>query len=84
MALEINSDGEIRKTAGQIIHRHLYDQRVTLSDLAARLKTTPQNLGNKLKRGNLKVSEVAKISTALRHNFFTDLAEQLQFNTSTP
>ena len=48
-------------------------QNISLTELASRLNTTPQNLNNKLTLDNFKLTELQKIANAL------DLSLNVQF-----
>lgn len=47
----------------------LIKRKMTMSELADKIETTPQNLSNKLSRDNFNEKEVAAISRALGCNF---------------
>ncbi|EJU19781.1 DNA-binding helix-turn-helix domain protein [Peptoanaerobacter stomatis] len=47
--------------AGNIIKKLLIDKKLTQAELAKKINSSPQNLTNKLNRGDFRVSEFAEM-----------------------
>ena len=63
------------KNINNTIEEVLRQRGISKAKLAAMLNDTPQNFGKKLSRNDvIPVSLVYKVSDALMHNFFLDIA----------
>lgn len=72
------------KGACQLIKDYLFAHEMNVSQLARLCDTTSQNLNKKLKFNDMDSAWIARISTALKHDFFADLSlEWKKDNTGT-
>lgn len=58
----------------QAVRAHLKQKDISISKLARLCDTTPANMHKKLHGPDMETKWVARISTALHHNFFEDLS----------
>ncbi|MBL7711546.1 MAG: hypothetical protein JNL13_03740 [Chitinophagaceae bacterium] len=68
----------MKRGASQIIKDYLTQHDITKTRLAYLLHESVQNLSKKLKKTDLDSNYLAKISDALNHNFFEDLAREYE------
>lgn len=68
----------MNRGASQIIKDYLTQHDITKTKLASLLHESVQNLSKKLKKTDLDSNYLVKISDALNHNFFEDLAREYE------
>ena len=56
-----------------LIKEKLYEQKLTIPDLAARMKMSRSGLYKLINGHNMTINMLSSISVALNHNFFFDL-----------
>ena len=61
----INIYYEVQKVVSEKIRILLIKRKMTMSELAYKIETTPQNLSNKLSRDNFNEKEMTAIAQAL-------------------
>ena len=61
----INIYYEVQKVVSEKIRILLIKRKMTMSELADKIETTPQNLSNKLSRDNFNEKEMTAIAQAL-------------------
>lgn len=71
---------------GQLLKEHITKHQVYRSSLARHMERQPSTIEYYLKKPTLHTSILWEIATALKHNFFADLAAQLppDFTTNAP
>jgi len=62
---------------GRLIERERRRQRITFAVLARRIGRNATTLTRSLERSSIQTYLIWELSVALKHNFFTDLAQQL-------
>ena len=67
---------------GQLVEAERRRQRVTLAVLARRSKRNASAIARTLNRPSMQVYVLWELSVALNHNFFADLAQQLDAATN--
>ena len=56
-------------TTSELVRKLCEEQNISLSELARRTGQTRQNLGNKLKRNSISISELQRIAEAVGMEF---------------
>ena len=56
-------------TTSELVRKLCEEQNISLSELARRTGQTRQNLGNKLKRNSISISELQRIAEAVGMKF---------------
>ena len=62
---------------GQMIRAVLKSKKATVTDLAAKINTTRTNMHKILRKDNIDIKLLFRISNALEHDFFEDISETL-------
>ena len=63
---------------GKMVHDELRAQRRSVSWLAGEIHCNRSNAYKILERSNIDIELLVRISTALNHNFFADIAAYMQ------
>ena len=59
-----------------MIRAVLKSKKATVTDLAAKINTTRTNMHKILRKDNIDIKLLSRISNALEHDFFKDISER--------